>query len=138
MDSYDFIYNADVSSLYPTAMIGNDLMKVLYPVGPSRWSTNPEIEFYNNKYGFYNIEYVPPTDINYFVLPCRLENGGIQWNGLPGSGYYTNVDIEDALTVGYKIKFVGDCLVYDHTRSDLFLEYVNYWYNIKPEEDKKT
>ena len=136
-NSGDFIYNADVSSLYPTAMVGNDLMKVAYPVGVSRFSTNPKAEFENNKLGFYEIEYEPPTNINYPALPKRKENGGIEWNLLPGRGTYTNVDIEDAISIGYKIKFVGSCLVYDHSRSDLFSEYVGFWYDKKAGEDLK-
>ena len=54
----DFIFNGDVSSLYPTSMAGNDIFKVKFPVGFSRWSEEPEKEFNENKYGFYEIEYV--------------------------------------------------------------------------------
>ena len=35
-NSMDYIFNGDVSSLYPTAMKGNDLLHVKYPVGCSR------------------------------------------------------------------------------------------------------
>ena len=97
----------------------------------------PEEEFENNKYGFYEIQYVPPTNINYPILPTRLENGGIQWNLLPGRGIYNNVDIEDDINNGYKINFIDKCLVYDNTIDDLFSGYINYWYNIKSMEDLK-
>ena len=137
MESEDFIFNADVSSLYPTAMAGYEHLDVNYPVGVSRWSDKPELEFNNDKHGFYNVNYIPPKNINYPVLPCRLENGGIQWNLLPGSGIYTNVDIQDALTVGYEIKFIDRCLVYDQTIKNLFSNYILFWYNIKSIEDKK-
>ena len=80
IDSKDFIFNADVSSLYPTAMAGNDFINVKYSIGESRLSENPEIEFNNNKYGFYEIQYEAPENINYPVLPMRMMNGGIQWN----------------------------------------------------------
>ena len=137
IDSKDFIFNADVSSLYPTAMAGFEHLDVDYPVGVSRWSDEPKSEFENNKYGFYEINYEPPKNINYPVLPCRLENGGIQWNLLPGKGVYTNVDIQDAISAGYKINFINKCLVYDQTIKNLFSDYILFWYNIKAEEDKK-
>ena len=118
-------------------MAGFEHVHVKYPIGLSRWSEIPEEEFKNNKYGFYEIQYIPPTNINYPILPTRLENGGIQWNLLPGSGIYNNIDIEDAVNNGYKINFIGIGLVYDHTIDNLFSGYINYWYNIKSEEDRK-
>ena len=37
-----------------------------------QYTTNiPEEEFKNNKYGFYEIQYVPPTNINYLILTTR-------------------------------------------------------------------
>ena len=72
INSNDFIFNADVSSLYPTAMAGFEHIHIKYPIGKSRWSNKPEEEFKNNKFVFYDIEYVPPTNINYPILPTRL------------------------------------------------------------------
>ena len=137
LKSGDYIFNADVNSLYPAAMVGNELMSVKYPVGPSRINDNGEEEFNNGKIGFYDISYIPPKNINYPILPRRLENGGISWDLLNGSGFYTSVDIEDAISVGYEIKFNGNCLVYDDSREDLFKDYINKWYNIKKCEDEK-
>ena len=62
INSDDFIFNADMSSLYPTTMDGNILLNVKYPVGCSRWSNQPKIEFKNNKIRFYEIEYLPPKN----------------------------------------------------------------------------
>jgi hypothetical protein len=137
LKSGDYIFNADVNSLYPAAMVGNELMSVKYPVGPSRINDNGEEEFNNGKIGFYDISYIPPKNINYPILPRRLENGGISWDLLNGNGFYTSVDIEDAISVGYEIKFNGNCLVYDDSREDLFKDYINKWYNIKKCEDEK-
>ena len=89
------------------------------------------------KYGFYEIEYLPPKNINYPILPTRLDNGGIQWNLLPGRGVYNNIDVEDALNKGYKINFIGRCLIYDKTINNLFSGYISYWYNVKSAEDLK-
>ena len=66
-----------------------------------------------------------------------MENGGIQWNLLPGRGIYNNIAIEDALNKGYRINFIGECLIYDNTIDNLFSGYINYWYNIKSQEDLK-
>ena len=66
-----FIFNGDVSSLYPTSMAGNDIFKVKFSVGFSRWSEEPEKEFNEEKYGFYEIEYIAQKNINYLILPRR-------------------------------------------------------------------
>ncbi len=98
------MFNADVSSLYPTSMAGNDLFNVEFPIGFSRWSEEPEKEFNDIEYGFYEIEYIAPKNINYPILPRRKEDGGIMWDLENGKGVYTNVDIKNALKVGYKIR----------------------------------
>jgi len=136
-NSNDYIFNSDVSSLYPTSMAGNDLIDVQFPSTPSRWSDNPTIEFANNKYGFYEIEYESPTDINYTILPRRLKNNMIRWDVMKGTGVYTNVDIRNIMKYGYKIKFIGKCLIYDATRNDLFKPYINKYYSLKAAEDNK-
>ena len=41
IESKEYIFNADVSSLYPAAMAGCEFMDVKYPTGISEWSTNP-------------------------------------------------------------------------------------------------
>ena len=115
----------DVSSLCPTSMAGNDIFKVKFPVGFSRWSEEPEKEFNEDKYGFYEIEYIAPKNVNYPILPRRKEDGGIIWDLLPGKGVYTNVDIRNAIKVGYEIKFINKCLEYDKTRDNIFIGYTN-------------
>ena len=40
-------------------MAGFEHVNVKYPIGLSRWSEIPEIEFNNKKYGFYEIQYIP-------------------------------------------------------------------------------
>ena len=49
INSNDFIFNADVSSLYPTAVAGFKHLYVKYPIGISRWSNKPEKEFEKKK-----------------------------------------------------------------------------------------
>lgn len=135
LNSQDYSFNADCISLYPTSMAGNDLFNVEFPVGFSRWSNTPSLQFKYNFMGFYEIDYIPPTDIMFPILPTRLPNGGIQWNLLPGSGVYTSTDIKSAIENGYSITFKGRCLVYDDSRNDIFKSYISKWFSIKQEQD---
>jgi hypothetical protein len=71
-NSNDYIFNGDVSSLYPTAMRGNPLLNITYPIGCSRWSNDPKTEFDNKKLGFYEINYKSPK-LFHPILPTRKE-----------------------------------------------------------------
>lgn len=123
MKDGDFIFNADATSLYPASMAGNDLMKVKYPTGNSRWSEKPSFEWSTNKMGFYNIRFSPPKDIRHPILPRKTKGGGVEWSLLDGEGVYNSVDIQNAFDNGYKIEFHGKCLVYDDT-ADVFQKYI--------------
>ena len=112
-------------------MKGNQLLKVLYPVGCSRWSIEPELEFKNNKLGFYEINYKCPKNLFHPILPNRKENGGIEWSNKNGHGFYTNVEIEEAIIIGYDIEFLNKCLVYDKGTYNIYNEYIEKWYSLK-------
>ena len=119
-------------------MSGTNLLNVNFPNGISRCSEVPKKEFENNKIGFYEIGYVTPKNLTYTILPVRTEKGEIKWSNKPGIGVYTNGDIEEALKVGYKINFIGKCLVYDSSTENTFKNLIGPWYKIKSEEDAKT
>ncbi len=138
MQSRDFLFNGDVSSLYPCAMAGNEFLKVQFPTGFSRWTENCEMAFNSGKIGFYEIEYIPVKNIDKPILPRRLKDGSIKWDLMDGTGVYNSVDIKNALKVGYQIKFINRCLVYDESRDDIFTGYIQKFYNMKAEEDKKA
>ena len=131
------MFNADVSSLYHTSMAGNDIFHVKFPVGILRWSNIPKWESKNNRLRYYEIEYFAPKDINYPILPRRKDDGGIMWDLENGKGVYTNVDIRNSIKVGYKVRFINKCLVYDNSRDDIFSWYINKFYNLKAAEDNK-
>ncbi len=139
-ESNDFIFNADVSSLYPASMAGTDRFKVEYPIGASRWSDNPKVEFEADKIGFYQISYIPPKDIRIPILPRRKlrkdVNIGVSWSLEDGIGTYTSVDIKNAIDVGYKVTFYGKCLVYDK-KGDLFSQYIGIFFDMKKEAEKE-
>ncbi len=137
--SNDYIGNMDASSLYPASMKGFELCNVSYPVEHSRWSGEGQKEFNDNKIGIYTIKYIPPKDIRVPILPKRkLVNGinmGISWNLEDGEGTYTSVDIQSAIECGYKIEFVGECLIWDKHASDVFSDYITTFYELKKKAD---
>ncbi len=131
----DYISNQDGSSLFPTAMAGFKLCPVSYPVGMSRWGVDGTKEFSENKIGFYTIKYSPAKNIRVPILPRRkMMNGistGISWSLEDGEGVYTSVDIQSAIECGYKVEFVGECLVWDEQASDVFTDYISTFYELK-------
>lgn len=132
----DYLFNADVNSLYPTAM-----KNFKFPIGPSRWSINPEYDFKKGLHGFYRIKYFPNPNLHWSILPRRVENPkelerkGLNWNLLDGTGVYTRIDIEEALKYGYTIIFIGEAIVFDYS-DYVFREYIDYLYKGKQDQDK--
>jgi hypothetical protein len=132
----DYIFNADVKSLYPAAMRGVDeICKVRYPVGKSRWSDKGKEEFDNGKLGFYSINFKCPRNIRIPILPRKSINGGLEWSLYDGSGVYSNVDIENAIDSGYTIEFLGKSLVWDKCSSNVFTEYIDKYYKMKSDAE---
>lgn len=134
-ESGKFIFNADCTSLYPASMSGCDLMDVKYPVGISRWSDNGEEEFKNGKLGFYHIKFETNKNISVSILPRRGDNGGVEWSLKDGEGIYNTIDIENAIDAGYKVTFLGKCLVYDN-ESNIFKKYIEEMYMWKEEAER--
>ena len=131
---HDFLFVADAVSLYSAAMRGTDFCKIEYPTGASRFSDNPEKDFYSKKIGFYEVDIICPKNLRFGYLPQKKENGnvGLDWNLKNKSKQvYTNIDLEDALSLGYKITKFYSALVYDSSSTSIFNEYVNYFYNLK-------
>jgi hypothetical protein len=137
----DFIFNADVTSLYPASMRGNDLIDVYYPTGSSRWSSKPEDEFNLGKVGFYEVEYICPKNITVPILPKRKMNGevciGVEWDLFDGSGVFCSVDIQNAIENNYTFKFINKALVYDSKSSNVFSKYIDVFYKLKETAEKE-
>lgn len=55
----------------------------------------------------------------------------IEWNLIDGEGVYTSVDIQNAMENGYKIEFIGKCLVYDSKSDSVFTEYIATFFKLK-------
>jgi hypothetical protein len=56
---------------------------------------------------------------------------------LEGSGVYTNVEITNAISAGYKIQFINKCLIWDKT-GNVFKSYVDKYYEMKNDADKEN
>jgi|GEM_PF-4896273 len=136
LNSLNFIFNADATSLYSASMKGFELVQVSYPTGYSRWSYNPIEEWKNNKIGFYEINFFPPKDILVPILPTKNKLG-LSWSLENGTGVYPSVDIQSALDVGYEIHFINKCLVWDE-QGDIFGEYVTDFFQLKIQAEKEV
>ena len=139
-ESGDYRMSYDDSSCYPAGMAGTDFCPVEYGCGLPRWSNKPTTEFKNKKWGFYEIEYVPPTNLRIPILPRKTEDGDV-FDLLPGKGVYTSVEIQNALEFGkYKIKFFGRCSVWDRTDREqdvkVFAKLIHHFYKLKSQFSK--
>lgn len=123
----DWIFNADATSLYPTAMVNYK-----YPMGEGKWVENPTDI---SKMGFYDVEVECNQELLVPVLPEKKPDGGISWNLKPKRGVYTSVDLENALANGYRITKYHKALVYDSS-DDIFTNYILKCYKIKEENDE--
>lgn len=121
----DWIFNADATSLYPTAMV-----KYEYPIGISEWTNPTDI----SKIGIYEVDVECNTSLVVPILPQKDGKGGISWNLKPRRGVYTSQDLENALKYGYKITKIHKALVWEK-KGDIFNEYIMRCYKIKEEND---
>lgn len=162
LESGDYIFNADVTGLYPASMGGfkshheEEAIKLnkskysvntpVYPTGPSREIENDivdaEASFYSGKLGFYEITYTCPKDIVIPVLPKSKMHGnrrvGLVFDLIDSTGIFTSVDIENAKAFGYDIIFTGNALVYDQkVPENLFMRYVRNYEELKAKGEKE-
>lgn len=135
--SGDYIFNADATSLYPASMAGFELLDTVYPTGSSLWSDKPKEQYENNKIGFYEIDFEAPKNIIVPILPRKTIDGGLEWSLLNGSGVYTNIDIKNAINVGYKITFKNRCLVYTNS-NNVFKSFIHKFYKMKDEAEAEN
>lgn len=134
-NSKDYIFNADVTSLYPAAMKGFDLMPVAYPTGTSTWSKNPKQDFENGLIGIYSIDFIPRKNLRVPILPRRTKTG-IKWSLEEGSGVYTSVDIQNAIDAGYEIKFLDKALIWVKS-ANVFDDYITEFFKLKEDAERE-
>lgn len=134
----EYIANEDVSGLYTSAMSGFELQEVKYPTGKSRWSNIPKKEFDDNKQGFFEINFKPPKNITVPILPRHTINGGLEWSLLDGfNQIYTNIEIGNAIKIGYKVEFINKCLVWDTSSKNVFKSYNDKYLKLKGDGEKE-
>ena len=122
----DYIFDADVVSLYPTAM-----SQYKYPVGKEKSTTL----YKDGKLGIYKITYKAPKDLLNPILP-RKENKKLIWDLNDGSGWYSSVDIESAKERGYKINIITG--YYWEESGYIFKDYIEEFYKMKQNAVKGT
>ena len=122
----DYIFDADVVSLYPTAM-----SKYPYPIGKE---INTNI-YRSDKLGVYKITYKAPKSLLNPILP-RKENKKLIWDLQDGSGWYSSVDIELAKSKGYIITVITG--YYWDKSGFIFKDYIEEFYLMKQNAKKGT
>ena len=123
---FDYIFDADVVSLYPTAM-----SQYPYPVG-KEIVTNI---YRSDKMGIYKITYTAPKNLLNPILP-RKEDKKLIWDLQDGSGWYSSVDIENAKSKGYIVKVITG--YYWEKTAYIFKEYIEEFYKMKQNAKKGT
>ena len=97
-DINDYLIDADVVSLYPTAMCEQ------YPVGFAKECEGvPPTEA---KIGIYLIKYKANKNLQHAVGGRRDARGALKWDLQDSEGWYTSVDIEDMIANGYQVEFI--------------------------------
>ena len=111
LKSGEFNFNADVRSLYPSAMKGikydNIEVKTQYPMSGEVWIEKPENAkkaFEAGFQGFYEVSYKCPKNIITPILE-KKENGALKWNLLDGCGVYAFPSLNLAVQEGYEVEF---------------------------------
>jgi hypothetical protein len=121
----DYIFDADVVSLYPTAMLKE------FPIGKEKITTN----YKKGKMGIYYIKYKANKKLLTPILP-RKEDKKLIWDLNDGEGWYNSVDIENALAKGYEID-VEKGYFWEET-APVFKEYIEEFYKMKKNATKGT
>lgn len=145
----DYAMLLDVCSLYPSAMAFYD-----YPVGPSYSLLEEQIKEMNENLkngnlksvplGIYKISFIPNPYLTLPILPKKtmkkdffgkLSSSGLEWDLLPGEGYYTSVDINSALESDYRIT-VLEGIVWDKSYP-IFKNFTNLMFKLKQQAERE-
>ena len=125
-DVNDFIFDSDVCSLYPSVMKDGH-----FPIGQAK-DTNV---FRSNKLGIYYIKYETNKKLLTPILP-RRQDGKLKWDLVDSEGWYTSVDIDNALAHGYWIDIVKG--YYWEKSAKVFEKYIDHFYQMKQNATKGT
>lgn len=155
-DINDYLADADVVSLYPTAMAKTDKDKTFlkdhnigeYPVGDYTVDENQlRLDFIKNElnkgvfkkpYFVIEADIIPNKELVNAVLPRRDETGNLHWDLFDiKRGVYNSVDIRRALLMGYKVEKIYRCLYWEKSKR-IFEQYINLVFEMKKKAQKDT
>jgi len=125
--STDYFYNYgenlkhyDVNSLYPKAMCNPMPLEFL---GESI-GNSVKLE---NIFGFAEVKVTTPENMDIPILPFKVDNETLHPLG-SWIGVYFTEELKAVVKYGYKIELIK---VYNFRKSNIFNNYINYFYNIK-------
>ena len=129
------IYHYDVNSLYPYVM-----REFKMPIGTPRFFEGDVLKYFSNPYGFFYVDIQAPEekDLKIPLLQTKVKiNNSIKTISPLGNwkGWYFSEEIYKAIKLGYKIKIHYGYLF---DQDVIFKEYVDYFYNIKLNNNKDT
>jgi hypothetical protein len=112
----------DVNSLYPLAMkkpMPNEIVKY--------HKTMDNISM-DSVFGFFLAEIESPQDILHPILPYKDKSGQTIHPVGKWKGVYFSEELKNAVKYGYTVKLISG---YEFSKTDLFPEYVDHFYQIK-------
>lgn len=120
----DYLICLDKVSLYPSVMRNFE-----FPIGRSKKTT-----FYMKDYlGIYHIKYETNKDLLYAILPKKIDKMLI-WDLKDGEGWFSSIDIQNAINFGYKIKVIQG--YYWNEKSPIFRDYIDTMIRKKNNSEK--
>jgi hypothetical protein len=127
-DEDEEIRYADVKSLYPSVNYYGT-----YPRGTPEWIIGGNTSTINSNYGFFEIDYTPPTSLRHPVLPSRSDNKLLfQLNPMKNQVHST-MELQLAIRKGYVINKVHRGLIWKETTDSMFKPYVSHFMKAKEE-----
>ena len=124
-DMVDYLIDADVVSLYPTAMAHFE-----YPIGDCIKLDGEKIM--KGKLGIYHIKYKTNKNLMHSIGGRRSEDGSLKWDLKDDEGVYTSVDIEDMIENGYDIEIL-DGYYWEET-APILKDYIEELFKAKEDE----
>jgi hypothetical protein len=131
----------DYTSLYPSIQSGllrgvcsddyNITRTVDYPVGHPV-SIRHNFGSLSEYFGFIKCTVEPPQDLHLPLLPVKI-NGKLIFDNITRTGTWTTIEVEKAVSLGYKILKIYEIVHFSRRSSDLFRSYVQMFLKIKQE-----
>jgi len=140
----DYLVDLDVVSLYPSVMQLYD-----YPIGEIQELRVADLEKFNRSIrenkkclhmGIYYIKYITNKFLSHAVLPHRTPQG-LKWTLEDSHGYFTSIDIDNAIEYGYEIKIIKPpvhqpCAFYWEKSKKIYKTYIEELFKKKKKAER--